>query len=133
MPKPNIVYTALFVDDPDLLRQTFEPVHKSVYGHHTTIAFRPSSLSGIEIGKKQTLKVIGRVIDDKGDALLVENTRSENKFPHITLSTVKNVPPVYSNDMLKEATAKHLIEYFNEPIEIDVTEGYFDGEVAVKS
>jgi hypothetical protein len=128
MKKPNVVYTALFVDDARLLTQLFEPVHKTVLAHHSTIAFRPGSLDGIEVGKRQQLKIIGRVTDDKADALLVENPKSINKHPHITLSTVKGVPPMYANEMIETAEKEHIVERFNEPTIIDVTEGYFDGE-----
>ncbi|MEY2665594.1 MAG: hypothetical protein RLZZ480_699 [Candidatus Parcubacteria bacterium] len=124
----NVVYTALFVVDKDLLLSLFEPAHKTIYAHHSTIAFRPGSLAGIEVGKRHTIKVVGRVIDEKGDALLVENPRSQNKFPHITLSTIKGTPPMYSNEMIEKAGKAHIIEYFEEPTEIDVVEGYFDGE-----
>jgi len=31
---------------------------------------------------------------------------------------------VYSNELTKNALEKQLVEYFDEPIEIDVTEGY---------
>ena len=130
-PGQNVVYTALFVEDKQLLTSLFEPAHKVVYGHHSTIAFQPGSLAGIEVGKKQILKIIGRVIDEKGDALLVENLKSTNEFPHIALSMVKGTPPMYSNEMIKKAGAAYIIEYFKEPTEIDVVEGYFDGEKAV--
>jgi len=129
----NVVYTALFVVDKDLLLSMFEPAHKTVYGHHSTIAFRPSSLAGIEVGKQQVLNIIGRVIDEKGDALLVENPKSTNAFPHITLSTIKGTPPMYCNEMIEKAGAAYIIEYFEETTQIDVVEGYFDGEKAVTS
>ena len=128
MNKPNVIYTALFVDDMRLLTQLFKPVHKNVLAHHSTIAFRPGSLNGIEVGKKQEMKIIGRVTDGKADALLVENPKSTNKHPHITLSTMKGVPPTYANEMIDTAKQEHILELFHEPTVIDVTEGYFDGE-----
>jgi hypothetical protein len=127
MNNPNIIYTALFVDDILLLTQLFDPVHKNVLAHHSTIAFRPGSLEGIEVGKKHKMKIIGRVTDGKADALLVENPKSTNKHPHITLSTVKDVPAVYANEMIATAEQEHILELFQEPTVIDVTEGYFDG------
>jgi hypothetical protein len=128
MNKPNVIYTASFVDDIRLLTKLFEPVHKNVLAHHSTIAFRPGSLEGIEVGKKLKMKIIGRVTDGKADALLVENPKSTNAHPHITLSTMKGVPPTYANEMIESAEKEHLLELFNEPTLIDVTEGYFDGE-----
>jgi len=73
------------------------------------------------------MKIIGRAQDEKGDALIVENTKSNNEYPHITLSVAEGVSPVYSNELIKNALEKQLVEYFDEPIEIDVTEGYSDG------
>jgi len=128
MKQPNIIYTGLFVDDVRLLTQLFVPVHKNVLAHHSTIAFRPGSLEGIEVGKKHKLKVVGRVTDGKADALLVESPKSTNEHPHITLSTMKGVPPTYANEMIANAEKEHLLEMFNEPTIINVTEGYFDGE-----
>jgi hypothetical protein len=127
MNTPNVIYTALFVDDGRLLTQLFVPRHEIVLAHHTTIAFRPGSLDGIEIGKRQQMKIIGRVTDEKADALLVENPKSTNKYPHITLSTMKGVPPTYANEMIEQAKKEHLFELFHEPTIIDVTEGYFNG------
>lgn len=124
----EVVYTALFVDDIKQLFADFSPVHKSKYGHHMTIAFKPGTLDGITIGAKHVLKIIGRAVDGKADVLLVESEKSANKYPHITLSTIKGVSPVYANELLEIAEQEHLLEYFNEPYEIEVTEGYFDGE-----
>ena len=129
----NVVYTALFVVDRDLLTALFPPVHKNVFGHHSTIAFQPGSIEGIEVGKKQTIDIIGRVIDGKGDALLVENPKSVNTFPHITLSTIKGTKPVYSNEMIEKAKDAHILEYFAEPTQIEVIEGYYDGEKEIIS
>jgi hypothetical protein len=128
MNKLNVIYTALFVDDMRLLTQLFPPVHKTVLAHHSTIAFRPGSLDGIAVGTKQQMKIVGRVSDGKADALLVENSKSTNKHPHITLSTMKGVPPTYCNEMIANAKKEHLLEMFTVPTVIDVTEGYFDGE-----
>jgi|AntRauTorckE6833_2_1112554.scaffolds.fasta_scaffold15482_3 hypothetical protein len=131
MNKPNVIYTALFIDDVRLLTQLFEPVHKNILAHHSTIAFRPKSLAGIEVGKKQQMKIIGRVTDGKADALLVENPKSTNTHPHITLSTAKGVPAMYANEMIETAEKEHILELFDEPTIIDVTEGYFDGTADV--
>ena len=122
------VYTALFIKDLDSLTSQFPPRHENVFGHHSTIAFKPGSLDGIEVGAEQTIKVIGRVSDEKGDALLVENPKSTNEHPHITLSCAEGVKPFYSNELIQKAMAANSVEYFNPPVEIDVVEGYFDGK-----
>ncbi len=74
------------------------------------------------------MKVIGRAWDEKGDALLVENAKSSNKYPHVTLSCAEGVSPVYSNQLIEEAVASNSVEYFKNPEEINVVEGYSDGE-----
>ena len=82
----NIWYSAWFVTDPEKLKKDFPPKHAKVFAHHSTIAFKPESDAGLEVGKQVTIKVLGRASDDKDDALLVENPKSKNEFPHITLS-----------------------------------------------
>jgi len=74
------------------------------------------------------MKIIGRAYDEKGDALLVENPKSKNKYPHITLSCAEGVSPVYSNELFEKASVLNTIEYFNNPEEIEVIEGYSNGK-----
>ena len=124
----NIVYTAEFVVDKENLIKKFVPKHEIVFGHHSTIAFKPGSLNGIEVGKKSLMKIIGRAFDEKGDALLVENLKSNNEYPHITLSCINGVSPVYSNELFKKAVENGTVEYFENPDEIEVVEGYSDGK-----
>ncbi len=122
------LYTALFVNDISSLLNKYPPKHGKKFGHHSTIAFKPGSLDGISVGEKLTMKIIGRVSDEKGDALLVENPKSTNNHPHITLSCAEGVSPVYSNELIEKAITSNTVEYFDNPEEIDVTEGYFDGK-----
>jgi|SRR3989344_3046035 len=128
MEKPTVIYTAEFVLDKEELLKKFPPKHGNVFAHHCTIAFKPASLEGIEIGKKSLMKVIGRAYDQKGDVLLVESPKSNNEHPHITLSCADGVYPVYSNELLKKAIEDKTVEYANSPEEIEVVEGYFNGE-----
>lgn len=123
----DILYTGLFVDDIKLLLDMFPPIHEIKYAHHSTIQFQPDSLDGIEVGKKNKIKIIGRVFDEKGDVLLVGNIKSKNKFPHITISCRKDTQPVYSNELLEKANNEGRIQYFCDILEIDSTEGYSDG------
>ena len=121
----NIKYTALFVKDIQDLLNKFPPKHKKVFGHHSTIEFKPENLEGLEIGKEQKIKIIGRAFDEFGDDLLVENPKSKNKYPHITLSRGENAPPLYSKILFEKAINSNTIEYFdNESVE--VIEGYSD-------
>jgi len=121
---PSIYYTAYFIDNPQELLSMFTTKHPIIYAHHSTKQYKPDNLDKLEMGKKIKLKIIARVTDDKCDVLLVENPKSENKYPHITLSCTKGTPPVYSNQLLETADKNKTIEYFTEPYYIDVTEGY---------
>jgi hypothetical protein len=123
----KIIYTALFVDDIQALVSLFPPKHSTVFAHHCTIAFRPPNLEGIEVGKKLKLQVLGRVSDDKGDALIVKKYKTLNTRSHITLSCAENVVPTYSKELLESAFENGLVEMFIVPVEISVTEGFFDG------
>ena len=123
----KVIYTAIFVKDIPSLLKSFEPKHKNIFAHHSTIAFRPPDLSGIELGKECKIKIVGRVSDDKGDVLLVENNKSENKYPHITLSCVDGVAPKYSQELLEKTVVSNSVELFPEPIFVEGIEGYFDG------
>jgi len=124
----QIMYTAEFVKNPGELLKRFPPKHKKVFGHHSTIAFKPANLNGIEMGKNFSIKIIARAYDEKGDAILVENPKSNNKYPHITLSCAEGVSPVYSNELLEKAIEAGSLEYLSEPEEVEVVEGYSDGK-----
>lgn len=125
----NIVYYGLFVDNSSLLKSMFPPIYPNVYYHHSTIEFRPKNLDEMELGKKIKLPIIGRITTNDVDALLVDNPKSKNKYPHITLSTAEGVSPVKSNEAFEQHPDK--IEMFKAPKFIDVTEGYFDGSKAI--
>jgi hypothetical protein len=125
--KPEAIeYTALFVDNREDLLRMFPARHSSVFAHHSTIWYRPSSVEGLEIGRKLILKIIGHAADEKGFAVLVENGKSKNKYPYITISCAKDIPPVYSNELLEKAVKDGSIEIFKKPLFINVTEGYSD-------
>lgn len=122
----DIKFTALFVKDIEGLLKRFPPKHKKVFGHHSTIEFQPNSLDGIEVGKEYSIKIIGRAYDEFGDDLLVENSKSKNKYPHITLSRGEDTPPLYSKVLFEKALASNTMDYFNNE-EVKVIEGYSDG------
>ena len=124
----KIIYTAYFVMYPEKLLHIFPPKHTKIFAHHLTIAFKPNSLENIEIGKKSILKIIGRVFDEKGDALLVKTDKSNKKYPHITISCNQFIDPIYSDEMIERAFKNNTVEFLDSPIEIEVIEGYFDGE-----
>jgi hypothetical protein len=106
----DIEYTALFIDNPEKLLQMFPAKHSKVFAHHSTNWYKPTSIDGLETGKKGLLKIIGQTHDDKAFALLVENVKSKNKYPHITISCAENIEPVYSNELLDNASKDGSIE-----------------------
>ena len=132
-PPKNIIYTALFVDNPAELAKMFPPKHSKVFAHHSTNKFRPEDAADLEVGRKVRIKILARVSDDKGDVLLVENPKSENTQPHITLSCADGVAPKYSQELLATAAKNGSLVFFDEPFFIDDTEGYFDGTKDVTS
>lgn len=121
------VYTALFVADTESIKSQFPPKHPRVFLHHSTIEFQPFNLDDVNVGEHTKIKILGRAYDEKGDALLVENPKTKNKYPHITVSCADGVSPVYSNELLEKAVASGSIEIFETPFEIDVIEGYSSG------
>jgi len=125
---PKIIYTGFFVDDRDGLLKQFPPKHSKVYAHHSTNRFRPKDTRDLELGKKSNIKIVGRAHDERGDALLVENIKSENKYPHITVSCAEGIPPHYSKEMLERAVQNGAIEMFETPILVAVTEGYYNSD-----
>jgi hypothetical protein len=117
------MYTGLFVKDIESLLKRFPPKHVKVFGNHSTIEFNPENLEGLEIGKESKIKIIGRAYDEYGDDLLIENPKSKNKYPHITLSRGENAPRLYSQILFNKSTEENHMEYFeNESVE--VVEGY---------
>ena len=123
----DIKFTALFVKDKQDLLKRFPPKHKKVFADHSTIEFKPKNLDGIEIGRESSIKIIGRAYDQFGDDLLVENPKSKNEYPHITLSRGENAPSLYSRELFKKAIESNTIEYFTDE-QVVVIEGYSDGK-----
>lgn len=121
-----IIYTGIFVDDVDALKRMIVPVHPNEFYHHLTIEFKPKSLDGIDVGKKHELKAIGRLTNTKIDVLLINTDKSKKEYPHITLSTANGVKPHESDTELKNNIGS--VVYFENPIYIKATEGYFDGK-----
>jgi hypothetical protein len=92
----QIHYSCVLTNQKELLSR-FGQVHENLFSHHSTIEYKPTDIKGLEVGKPIDLKITGRLTNDKVDVLLVDNPYSKNKYPHITLSTAKDVKPVASN------------------------------------
>ena len=116
----KIIYTGAFVDTS--LEEQYSSKLPNKFGHHMTVSFRPKKLD-VSIGEKVQLKVTGRLTTDKVDVLIIENDKSTNEFPHITLATAEGVKPFASNAEIKNNQDK--IVPLDETIE--ATYGYFDG------
>ncbi len=125
--KKDILYTALFVKDVQDLLKRFPPKHNIVFGSHSTIEYKPENLDKVEIGREYSIKIIGRAWDEFGDDLLVENPKSTNKYPHITISRSEGAPSLYSKLLFEKAISSKNIEYFNNEV-VGVVEGYSDGD-----
>lgn len=121
----NVIYTALFVNSKNDLIKLFPPIHCNTFYHHATIGFKPKNLNGIEVGKKVCIAAIGRLTTGLVDVLVIELPKSTNKVPHITLSTAQGIKPATSGSELINKT--EAIEYFDNPILIECTEGFFNG------
>jgi mRNA-degrading endonuclease toxin of MazEF toxin-antitoxin module len=125
----NIYYTCLFVEDRVTLLQKFKPVHKHVVAHHSTISFKPDSLeslNGFRVGHTLKIKVLGRVLDEFADAILIENNLSKKQYPHITISHVDGVERNYSDTMIEKAVGENKVEYFKDEIYLNLTVGWVD-------
>ena len=118
----NIIYTAVFFDTNEIISK-YAQVHPNLYSHHSTIQFKPTDISNLPIGEEINIKVIGRLTNDKVDALIVSNPLSKNKFPHITLSTAQGIKPFQSNVEIENNQDK--IKPIND--NLIGTVGYFDG------
>jgi len=131
----KVIYTGLFIPETDketLLTQV-PPKFEKIFAHHLTLMFRPDDgIQSIELGRVTKLKLIGQVIDEEIgiQACLVETdpeVSTSNKNPHITISAREGVAPVKSNDAISKALENGNVIKFDKAIEIDVTEGFFDG------
>lgn len=125
---PKAVYSAIFVDT-DSVVASYGQTHPNLYSHHSTIEFKPETVTSLPIGLPTTLKIIGRLTTDKVDVLLVDNPLSKNKYPHITLSTAEGVKPFESNKAIEENLDK--IVPLNQTIGGVI--GYHDGNNEIVS
>ena len=95
-----VIFTAQNVDNPNELMRKYPSQLPNKYYHHSTNKFGKQPFDKRE-GQKLNLHIIGRLITDKVDALVVENPNSDNEIPHITLATNNGIKPFQSNEELK--------------------------------
>jgi hypothetical protein len=124
----SAIYTEIILDDMlDLIywwRNSVGPTLSKTFSDHLTLQFKPSpdEVTGLPLGKKVHLQVIGYAADDHAQVVVVRSPiPSDNRVPHITVAT-DGTPPRYSNDLLEKGWIK-----VNGP-SISGTIGFFDGK-----
>lgn len=126
-----IYYSGAFIDQAEHARllKIFPPKFSNTFAHHLTIKYNLTSdeCSSVAVGEKVTLTVIGIAEDEKAQALIVKTNLSENKNPHITLSTDNQTRPVYSNELIEKKGYRTL----SQPVEINATIGISDGKKVI--
>jgi len=131
----NIIYTGLFVSSelrPLLLDAKGQ--YEVKYAHHLTLAFRPTKLDELMVGQRFIGEITDVVVTDKVIVALVnlpEDIECGNKYPHITLSTIKGVPPKDSNSEIESVVTKKGWKSRNLKLRIKLSYGYFDGKEVV--
>jgi hypothetical protein len=95
------------------LVSTFDPIHPKVFAHHLTLWVKSDGTPpNVPYGAMVSLRVIGHVWDDKAQAVLVSTPTGikveGGRTPHITISTLPEVPPAYSKDLVREGDIKHV-------------------------
>lgn len=94
------IFTANNVDNIEELKRKYPSTLPNKFYHHSTNKFGRQPFDSRE-GTKEKLHIVGRLITDKVDALVVENPNSDNKISHITLATATGVKPFESNKELQ--------------------------------
>lgn len=94
------IFTANNVDNIEELKRKYPSTLPNKFYHHSTNKFGRQPFDSRE-GTKERLHIVGRLITDKVDALVVENPNSDNKISHITLATATGVKPFESNKELQ--------------------------------
>lgn len=94
------IFTANNVDNVEELKQKYPSTLPNKFYHHSTNKFGRQQFDSRE-GTKERLHIVGRLITDKVDVLVVENPNSDNKISHITLATATGIKPFESNKELQ--------------------------------
>lgn len=107
------VYTAVFFTPKSQwkLLSCITPTHPKTHADHSTLTFEPrlDELSSVDIGRKVSVTVQGLLDSSTIQAVTVSfptGVSSQNKHPHITLSTEEGVSPKLANTMLLSQPTK---------------------------
>lgn len=117
----KVLYLGIFLTKESIkkLHEMFPPIFKKLPPDpHVTLSFKPDD-STVEafkllVGHKLFIEVKGYALDDKAEAVIVSipPIASQNRVPHVTISTAEGVPPVYSNTLLETARAEDRKVFF---------------------
>jgi hypothetical protein len=103
------VAVVLTEDSKRVLLERFPPIHTKAYGHHVTLAFKPSvevqKALAPHMGWEVVVEVWGEAHDAHGQAVKVSLPSNlarcnPGQMYHITLSCFMGITPVYSNTLL---------------------------------
>lgn len=90
--------------------KNFGDFYSSKFAHHMTVMFKPTTedLSDLPLGDTFALRVVGVAKDDKAMVVVVEpqGLKTQERTPHITISTRDGVKPAYSNRLLSKGWKK---------------------------
>jgi len=116
------IYSGVFLKLDDGERQSllsrFGRLHPTAHLHHLTIKFRPhwDEVRALPLGQEVKLKVIGQLDTDEVQVFVIDPDslpcECANEVPHITVTTASGVPPLYSNDALKNNGWCEVDEFF---------------------
>ena len=100
------VYSGIFLTSNSQweVLSTFRPSLYDIHASHVTLTFNPdiSNLRKLSIGKKVKVRITGHAENSKTQACVVDiPLSSENKTPHITISTAEGISPKSTNIMLQ--------------------------------
>ena len=103
-----VVYIAAFLPSMEKQRllKKFPPIHPVVHADHMTVWYfeEGGEAPAMPFGKMFPLKVVGTVEDDKAQVAILKVPTIIRPYglrtPHITISTVPGVQPVYSNQLI---------------------------------
>ena len=92
-----------------MLLEAYPPIHTKVFGHHVTLAFKPTpelqKTLAPHMGWEVVVEVIGEAHDAHGQAVKVNLPGNlarcnPNQMYHLTVSCFMGITPVYSNTLL---------------------------------
>ena len=106
-----VVYSGIFLTSNsqwDVL-SLFHPSLTDIQTSHVTLSFLPdiAYLKKLPIGKKVKIKIVGHAENSKTQACVVDvPLTSDNKTPHITISTAEGIAPKSTNIMLQNQVVR---------------------------